>query len=538
MANDEIRRQTVKDFYSENAHPAAVNRAREHFDNMAWRFLSNEFISTLHREYNLFLGWVHEAPYFAHVSALDDTKIAYFPTIKHLQECRPVSVRAGKFFRRCLGEEINDAVVAQITNKYIACSSYIEVLFAETADEIEEVYVHGPRSCMGGKEDDEWCMPSINPARVYATPDIMLAYIKNSRGSISARVLINKNNKEYSVAYGNSETLISELRKLGYRSGTLNGCRINHIEENGAIVMPYIDNCEAIDDDGTGYFYICEDQCDAINSIGVPDKTNGLLHEVERCSTSGCSNWVNVDDSNRNYVIHLGTICNDCIESSSDEYVPVWGKNTPHGLAPRRDAVYLAYIDSYVYYRDYENDLSTFRYEGHSYRMEDTFKLGLYPKVLEDGNVDNTTIVVSPQAVKSPNGDWYTYYLDGEAKGPDPEEIAAQYLWQRKPAVLKRLMEMVDSEYFVSNNTYTMSTYKDRPVKLAAKLLRRTLELDARFECISSQSLDDLFELMVTDDILAKVNTLIQEYEKVADNNRPLSTRSIYVEGLKCPTIT
>ena len=522
MANDEIRETVTDEFYHAHDHQAAINRARDHFNNRAWRFLSEEFLTSVVREFGLAtsLRWVHEAPYFAHVSALDDTKIAYFPTTKHMQECRPVSVRAGKFFRRCFDENVKDSVIAQITNMYIASVSEIEVLFAETADEIEEVYVHGPRSCMGGKDDDDWCVSSIHPSRVYATPDIMLAYIKNSRGSISARALINKNNKEYSVAYGNSDTLITELRKQGYRSGTLNGCRINHIRDNGAIVMPYVDQCEAIDDDGSSnYFYICEDMYDAVNSIGSPDKTHGLLHDVDKCSTGGCDNWVNVDDSN-NYVIHQGVACNDCIRAS--EYVTVSGRGTPCGLATKDNAIYLQYLDSYVYKTDYEDNASTFLIDGNFYKRSDIFKLGMYPCVSDDEFADDDwkTIKIDPQAVKSPNGDWYTYHLEGSVPTASRDDMAAQYLWQKKDSIHKRFFKKSESGYFLISHSYSFRHFRDFPLILAGRLLRGVFDEDERFACVSNDSITDVFETMVTDEVLTKVKELIVAYEDVHSETR------------------
>jgi hypothetical protein len=117
--------------------------------------------------------------------------------------------------------------------------------FAKTADEIEEVYVNGPESCMS-KECFDSC---IHPVRVYGDSDLQLAYAR--RGDrITARALVWPERKIHGRIYGDEDRLSAALEAAGYKEGKFQGARIRRILENGQYVVPYLDWVQSARDDG------------------------------------------------------------------------------------------------------------------------------------------------------------------------------------------------------------------------------------------------------------------------------------------------
>ncbi len=114
--------------------------------------------------------------------------------------------------------------------------------FASSADDIEEVYLTGPNSCMSRKLDS--FSVDIHPVRVYAAGDLAIAYLMNTDEEIVARCVCWPTKKQYSdYMYGDHQRLKQRLIQLGWIvSDNFYGARLLRIQHDAtAFVMPYLD---------------------------------------------------------------------------------------------------------------------------------------------------------------------------------------------------------------------------------------------------------------------------------------------------------
>lgn len=184
--------------------------------------------------------------HFAHVSTLKSGMIAFTESDEQGQINKKVTLRPGRYLTRyfsLLSDSEVKECCALFNNKHDIPG---ELLFAETADDIEETYVLGPDSCMSNEQYRErqgWnhFQSSFHPTRVYASGDLQVAYIRNDKGWITARSLIYPAKKTHSRVYGNSPKLSELLFQAGYRFRPPFDAKVLKVIENGMAVLPYID---------------------------------------------------------------------------------------------------------------------------------------------------------------------------------------------------------------------------------------------------------------------------------------------------------
>lgn len=168
-----------------------------------------------------------------------------------------------------------------------------ELRITQDADEIEDIYVRTrwTHSCMSYSADhfegDE------HPARVYAGPDLALAYVLNpddedENTNVRARCLVWPEKKVYGRIYGDADVIMHLLKQRGYTRGSLEGARIRRIRHGGiCFVLPYID-----------YYYKVRDERDyfVIDSGGdvIANDTNGLGFKGFWCES--CEEPTSEDD--------------------------------------------------------------------------------------------------------------------------------------------------------------------------------------------------------------------------------------------------
>lgn len=174
-------------------------------------------------------------------------------------------------------------------------------------DEIEELYINGPNSCMSGDSFH------IHPSRVYDSPDIEVLYL-GKLNDATARVVTNANTKEYFRIYGDTELMEMVLKRKGYTktSKALAGCRIKYIEVNShTVVMPYIDgDYNSIDSisEIEGYMTLDYDGEYTGDESGI---IGGQMCDHCGADAGECGA----------YIEDIGYVCSDCIECSFT-YVP------------------------------------------------------------------------------------------------------------------------------------------------------------------------------------------------------------------------
>jgi hypothetical protein len=191
--------------------------------------------------------------HYAHVSVKVPGNIAFTADSAKGAADIQMSMKPGRYLMQFYGNALSAASIRQLANEFIAKYGAVALKFTECPDEIERVYVNGPRSCMAYPASH--FRSECHPARVYAAGDLHLAYLETEENDITARVLTWPSRKIYGRVYGDEKIAIL-LDAQGYTCGELSGARVEKLEDrNGGYVMPYIDGCCSVEDCGD-YFRI------------------------------------------------------------------------------------------------------------------------------------------------------------------------------------------------------------------------------------------------------------------------------------------
>ena len=354
-----------------------MNHIVEKYDNGTWAELPEAFYAEVEGTWAFSLSFLDGFPYYAHVSTRDATQIAYYPTMDHFLQDRPVTTRAGRLFRKAIPMDRDDSIVASVTNEYMKHLNPPELKWARTEDEIEYVFRNGPRSCMGGKEKEEdgecYLLSKVHPTRVYATEDIAVAYIQRDNGDIPSRSVINMKHKKYNRIYGNVSHLKAALKGEGYSKGTLEGCRVKIMkDENDLILMPYIDNCGVLVYEGDGNHFIVSESDEYYHAgeeiAGIPHETTGYLDAVHQCNKNGCDS-VYKHNSDLGYIVNRGHYCQSCYAKEDI----VESKQEGASIL-RKEATYLKYKDDWYL----TNDIKCVTIDNELYLERELTHIGMY----------------------------------------------------------------------------------------------------------------------------------------------------------------
>ena len=267
-------------------------------------------------------------PFAVHKSLTQPGMIAFYDSVEKAEARRETIMKVGKFLTKYYSDRLTQDEIRALAERYQAeiNEEGRELTFARTEDEIEEVYVNGPHSCMakpacGHFESD------VHPVRVYAAGDLAIAHI----GTCS-RALCWPEKKIYGRPYGNTEAarknLETALEAQGYvyAPSKFHGAKLLRIEQDDSFVVPYLDNGFHVTDCGE---YMIMDARDGI----LADSQSGLLNASEYCARCGDSfspDGSN-DDSLCNYCYENTTYCDSCGERvSCDE--TFWIESTDETL--------------------------------------------------------------------------------------------------------------------------------------------------------------------------------------------------------------
>lgn len=225
------------------------------------------------------LPWASEispiADHYAHLSSVKPGLVAYTQDAAKGEADKQTQIRPGRYLTRFYC----DLPAADIRRLVGGVPRPATLAFARTADEIEKVYLEGPRSCMTqpASSYDSQC----HPVRVYGDSDLMLAYAVPPDGLPTARALVWPEKKRFGRMYGDEALLEPLLRDAGYSFGSIAGARIRRIPadtvEDDAVVMPYLDGCRSFD--------ILDDNWLEIGGPYAATTTTGIakLEECSRC---------------------------------------------------------------------------------------------------------------------------------------------------------------------------------------------------------------------------------------------------------------
>lgn len=203
--------------------------------------------------------------HFCHISTEQAGKIAFTENTAKGQLDRQLVMSPGRYLNRFFSAHLDNQAIESWCAKLSVLLQEDLLKITQDAQEIEDVYVGGPASCMAHEacEFDSPC----HPTRVYAGPDTALAYI-GSREDATARSIIWPGRQIYTSIYGDVSRLRLILEQAGYHEGSLNGARLRRIPHRDEFVVPYIDRGGNLADDGehliVGHGEI---SCDSTNGL-------------------------------------------------------------------------------------------------------------------------------------------------------------------------------------------------------------------------------------------------------------------------------
>lgn len=264
-------------------------------------------------------------------------------------EYRCVEMRVGKWLANYYGGGVDfRECIEDLKAMNVEPTTYL----CKTEREWYNAYENGPCSCMTGYNFED------SPVRVYATtshglPDnnlrLFIQYTGELFGNdfkVHARAIVNIETNEYVRAYGDAADAI--LRANGYECDTdcLDGAllaRIPHPENEGAVLMPYLDgNQDGVDELGGDAFVICD-----CYDYEAQDADGYIWIDDGRSACAECGGRFDEDDM---YIdCDGGYVCPHCI---GDTYVQVVGRSVVY---PSWDCSWSDYHDSWVLDRDVEH---------------------------------------------------------------------------------------------------------------------------------------------------------------------------------------
>lgn len=234
--------------------------------------------------------------------------LSYYQTeAKRAQDVR-TPIKPGRYLKKFFGDVLTEEEIQELAIAWHTWSTPPELHITADADEIEEVYTSGPSSCMSHGADDyaSYC----HPVRVYAGPDLALAYIKDGDGRPAARALVWPEKMVHGRVYGDYHRLKTALASAGFTGGDFDGARIRRLwdDDHHCLVLPYVDGRAGYATDD-GEFVRLGIRGDI--SVQDPDYVNGLQEggNVSRYSCDACDDRIDEDDAYNN---DHGTYCHSC----------------------------------------------------------------------------------------------------------------------------------------------------------------------------------------------------------------------------------
>jgi hypothetical protein len=201
--------------------------------------------------------WLELAPihkdHFPHVSVQKQALISFTESDEKGSADLQTVIKPGKYFERFFGDKVSDYLVRDLCTIFSAKFEVNEVMFAETADEMEEIYTTGPASCMT-KAASAYPTKGIHPVRMYAAGDLAIAYIQRE-GRVVARAVCWPAKKVYSAhVYGDSGRFDPMMKKLGFsKGGSMDGARLakfrvasKDAKNMHHFVMPHVDGYDSV----------------------------------------------------------------------------------------------------------------------------------------------------------------------------------------------------------------------------------------------------------------------------------------------------
>jgi hypothetical protein len=248
--------------------------------------------------------------HYPRVSQAEPAKLVFTPSEEWGMADRQLRMSPGRYLRRYFGSVLDAEQVQYFALLYANANAPVTMQIAMTSDDIEEVYVGGPNSCMAGPASG--FNSPVHPVRMYGAGDLGVAYL-GTTVKATARAVVWPEKRVYGRVYGDEARLEHALREAGYRPAgegsapSFEGARLVRYEpDTGGYVAPYIDGppAHAIDD---GQYLILQQYGDLYLR-----ETGGLIGGGQWCDH--CQDY---RDSDSFYTVGHETWCESCFEDDA-----------------------------------------------------------------------------------------------------------------------------------------------------------------------------------------------------------------------------
>ena len=248
--------------------------------------------------------------HFVHVSVNNPSMLAYTENSTKGHADRQTPIKVGRYLNR-FTKGLTEDRIREVVESHNACFDTGELEVATTSNDIVQVYLNGPNSCMS--HDISHFSSSEHPTVVYGSGDLGIAYI-GGLAKPRGRALVYLKKKVYSTIYGDVARLKSILDKSGYKpdnGADFEGAKVKKIkcEHNPDFyVMPYFDN-----DYGVAYTEDKEHFIMSHSSDYCAQYTHGL-HDECGWYCGWCEEMQNEGDDCV-YTENAGDVCWSCYEN-------------------------------------------------------------------------------------------------------------------------------------------------------------------------------------------------------------------------------
>jgi len=309
------------------------------------------------------------ADHYPHASVQKEAFIAFTESAEKGAADIQTRIKPGRYLEQFFGKAgiLSPHVIKDLCSKFSNQYEGNIIHFATTEDEIEDVYVRGPQSCMS-KEKGVYPTEK-HPVRGYAAGDLQVAYlIRDDRPS--ARFIIWPERKIYnSTGYGDTARLRPLLDKEGYKAGSVIGARLLKIrskqtkakDPNFSFAVPHVDNTDNhlhVDGDYLRIGAHPRDNTKTINFAGGSGVTEMLTGGCPKCDAGGAvpvRNMAVLKTSDKDDGTHA-YFCATCVKKEGFKcYYSSHFVHNDHGVMARvqmgakPQMVWKAYINKYVF---------------------------------------------------------------------------------------------------------------------------------------------------------------------------------------------
>lgn len=222
-------------------------------------------------------------------------------------------IKPGRYLRKYFGDILSEEEIQRLGIAWQSATTPPELHVTQDADEIEKVYrgVYNG-SCMhfgdGGWDGD------CHPARVYAGPDLGIAYIGDANAAAGRCLVWPEKKIYYPKFYGDHIRLEMALGMAGWKAGEdrdFDGARIRRIydSDRDLYTVPYCDTHSVATD--TGRYLILDDDGDVgLRETNGTNVSNPDSHYRVECAECGDR----VDEDDINYVESVDRhVCDHCL---------------------------------------------------------------------------------------------------------------------------------------------------------------------------------------------------------------------------------